>query len=150
MTYPSRIAVTTVDWEVHDAVPDAQGRAVDDGIGQFNNEAAPLHEVQALSCFARLPRGAVIGGAVGRTWGECCELQQLWVQLPYRRGGIGRELMLRFEARARERGCRTFYLDTFSFQAPWFYQGLGYGVHSQIDGFSAGIVKYLMIKRAGE
>jgi GNAT superfamily N-acetyltransferase len=147
MANHSRTATTTVNWEVHDTVPAEPGRVVDDGIGQFNDEAAPLHEVQALSCFARGPEDAVIGGAVGRTWGACCELQQLWVQLPYRRGGIGRELMARFEARARERGCRTFYLETFSFQAPGFYQGLGYGVQSQIEGFSAGIVKYLMVKR---
>lgn len=146
MAHHSR-TVTTVNWEVHDAVPGEPGRVVDDGIGQFNSEAAPLHDVQALSCFARGPEGTVIGGAVGRTWGTCCELQQLWVQAPYRRGGIGRELMVRFEARARQRGCRTFYLETFSFQAPGFYRSLGYGVHSQIDGFSEGIAKYLMIKR---
>jgi GNAT superfamily N-acetyltransferase len=140
----------TVNWEIHDAVPDLAGRVVDHGIGQFNEAAAPLHEVRALSCFAVLPAGAVIGGAVGRTWGACCELQQLWVQASHRRAGIGTGLMMRFEARAQEHGCRTFYLETFSFQAPGFYLGLGYGEHARIEGFPGGMIKHLMIKRVQE
>jgi GNAT superfamily N-acetyltransferase len=59
--------------------------------------------------------GRVVGGAVGRWWGECCELQQLWVEPSYRRRGIGTQLIQAFEARAREHGCSTFYLETFSF-----------------------------------
>lgn len=134
-------------WEIHDTVPDGAGGVVDAGIGIFNDAAAPLHQVVPLSCFARSPAGAVLGGAVGRTWGGCCELQQLWVHEAHRRAGIGRGLMQRFEARAGSRGCHSFYLETFSFQAPGFYRALGYGVHAQIDGFPDGITKYLMFKR---
>ena len=99
-----------------------------------------------LACFARSPAGDVIGGAVGRTWGECCELQQLWVAPEQRQRGIGSRLVRMFEARGRERGCRTFYLYTFSFQAPSFYQALGYRPAHEIRGFPDGIVKYLMMR----
>jgi len=132
--------------EVHDAVPAEAGAVIDNGIDEFNG-AAPLRDVVQLSCFARSPDGTVVGGAIGRTWGECCELRQLWVKEDFRRAGIGMALMARFEARAAQRGCRTFYLDTFSFQAPAFYQSLGYSVALEISGFTAAIVKYTMVKR---
>ncbi len=132
---------------LHDEVPAAEGRLVDSGLGDANEAAAPLHEVRALSAFARLASGAVIGGAVGRTWGECCELQQLWVDPAQRRQGIGARLVREFEQHALARGCRTFYLETFSFQAPSLYRSLGYEVTHELHGFAPGIVKYLMVRR---
>lgn len=133
-------------FSVHDEVPSAAARVVDAGLGAANEAAAPLHEVRVLSCFARLPSGEVVGGAVGRTWGTCCELQQLWVEPARRRAGIGRQLVEQFEGRARERGCKTFYLETFSFQSPGLYRSLGYEVKLELRGFSAGIVKYVMVR----
>ncbi len=59
------ISVTT-----HDDCPPEETAIVDAGLDAYNNAAAPLHEVTPLSCFARLPSGVVIGGAVGRTWGR--------------------------------------------------------------------------------
>ena len=46
----------------------------------------------------------------------------------YRRRGIGSQLIHEFERVAINRGCRTFYLETFSFQAPSLYLSLGYQV----------------------
>jgi len=132
---------------LHDELPAAEAGLVDTGLGDANEAAAPLHEVRALSAFARAPSGAVIGGAVGRTWGECCELQQLWVDPTQRRQGIGARLVREFEQRAQSRGCRTFYLETFSFQAPSLYRSLGYAVGHELHGFAPGIVKYLMVRR---
>lgn len=53
------------------------------------------------------------------------------------------------EARAQARGCSTFYLQTFSFQAPSLYRSLGYEVTLALDGFAPGIVKYTMVRRPG-
>ena len=80
---------------VHDDVPPDDGRLVDEGLGLSNDQAAPLHEVRRLSCFARLSSGTIAGGAVGRTWGECSELQQLWVAPALRRRGAAQRLELR-------------------------------------------------------
>jgi ribosomal protein S18 acetylase RimI-like enzyme len=136
----------TPEYEVHDSAPEDAARVVDTGLGEANKLAAPLEDVRPVSAFARDGTGAVIGGAVGRTWGECCELQQLWVAPEHRQQGVGSELVRRFEARARERGCRTFYLFTFSFQAPSFYRALGYRVAHEIRCYPAGIVQYLMMR----
>jgi GNAT superfamily N-acetyltransferase len=132
----------------HDDVPAQEGAIIDQGLGDANEAAAPLHEVRRLSCFARSAAGEVIGGAVGRSWGECCELQQLWVHPAHRRQGLGAQLVLAFEEAGRVRGCRSFYLETFSFQAPAFYQSLGYTPVCELRGFGHGIVKYVMVKES--
>lgn len=147
-TAGARAPGTAISWEVHDDAPELEAGIVDHGLGEANDAAAPLHEVRRLSCFARLPSGAVVGGAVGRTWGECCELQQLWVDPAHRKRGIGARLVRLFEARAAARGCRTFYLETFSFQAPAFYESLGYRVATEFRGFPHGIAKYVMVRQS--
>lgn len=131
---------------LHNEMPDDAARVVDEGLGAANLAAAPLHEVQALASLAHDAAGRVLGGAIGRTWGQCCELQQLWVDPAHRGQGLGAALVWAFEARAAERGCRVFYLETFSFQAPRLYAALGYEVRSAIEGFGPGLVKYLMVK----
>lgn len=131
---------------VHDDVPSDAARIVDTGVGGFNAAAAPLHDVRPLSCVARDAAGAIVGGAVGRSWGLCCELQQLWVAPSLRRRGIGTRIVRAFEARARARGCRIFYLETFSFQAPALYEALGYEAKLALHGFAPGIVKYTMVR----
>ena len=136
-----------ISFEVHDAPAEADAAVIDAGLGDFNDTAAPLHLVQGLATFAR-DGDVVIGGAVGRTWGTACELQQLWVRPEHRRRGVAHELVARFEARARERGCTSFYLYTFSFQARGFYESQGYHVAHALHGYPLGIAQYLMVKPA--
>ena len=132
---------------VHDAVQAEDARVIDQGLDDSNAAAAPIHDVRALACFARLEGGTVVGGAIGRTWGECCELQRLWVHPTHRRAGLGTRLVRQFEEAAAARGCSIFYLDTFSFQARPFYERLGYEAKLEIRGFAPGIAKYIMVRR---
>jgi GNAT superfamily N-acetyltransferase len=129
-----------------DAPPEASLLAVDAGLESHNQSAAPLGDVRPLASFATDEGGNIVGGAVGRTWGACCELLQLWVA-PERRGsGVGSRLLRDFEQHARGRGCTVFYLTTLSFQAPDFYGRHGYAVLARIDGYPDAITKYLMQK----
>jgi ribosomal protein S18 acetylase RimI-like enzyme len=130
---------------VHDELP-PEATVIDTGLGEANAAAAPLEDVQALACLASDDAGRVIGGAIGRTWGACCELQQLWVEPAHRRRGIAARLVREFELRAEARGARTFYLETFSFQAPGLYRSLGYSERLALHGFAPGIVKYTMVR----
>lgn len=137
--------MTTFPITVHDAPDAAAAGVVDTGMGEANEAAAPLHEVRPLACFARAADGGVVGGAVGRRWGACAELQQLWVRPDLRRQGIGAQLVRAFEARAAQHGCTMVYLETFSFQAPRLYASLGYQMRHTIEGFGHGITKHLMV-----
>ncbi len=133
-------------WQEHDdSVPAELARSVDQGLGDANEVAAPLHEVRPMCCFVNDASGSVIGGAIGRRWGRSCELQQLWVDAAKRRQGLGAQLVRRFESIARRHGCTQVYLETFSFQAPRLYRALGYREIAAIDGFSTGIVRYTML-----
>lgn len=139
MPPPMALAFSTTD-----TPPEGKLLAVDTGLEQHNDAAAPLAEVRQLAAFATDETGTVVGGAVGRTWGQCCELLQLWVAPEHRSHGVGSRLLRDFEAHARTRGCSIFYLTTLSFQAPEFYARHGYAVLAQIAGYPNGIVKYLM------
>ena len=63
--------------------------AVDRGLGEFNEQHEALNDVRALHIIASDESGSTVGGAVGRTWGKCCELQQLWVNPARRHGTVG-------------------------------------------------------------
>jgi GNAT superfamily N-acetyltransferase len=132
---------------VHDAPPPQDAAVIDAGIGAYNAAAAPLHDVQPLSCFAQDAAGQVVGGAVGRRWGTCCELQQLWVHDALRGQGLGARLLHTFEQRAVAHGCTVLYLETFSFQAPQFYTKRGYAVEIARSGYTQGIVKFALAKQ---
>jgi GNAT superfamily N-acetyltransferase len=138
------MAVTGFVFSSFDTPPDAIAQAVDTGLDQYNFSVAPLAEVRPLASAATAADGHLVGGAVGRTWGRCCELLQLWVEPANRTRGVGSHLLQSFEERARGRGCTVFYLTTLSFQAPEFYRRHGYVALAEISGYPNGIVKYLM------
>lgn len=120
---------------------------IDSGIDDHNTDHGSLQGVRALHVLARSTEGAVLGGAVGRTWGRCAELQQLWVADAQRGCGLGTALMRAFEDEAANRACDLLYLESFSFQAPGFYHRLGYADVLRIAGFPDGVVKHYLQKR---
>ena len=62
----------------------------------------------------------------------------LWVADAYRKHGVGSQLMGAAEAAARAEGCHAAYLDTFTFQAPKFYERLGYREFGRLNDFPPG------------
>jgi GNAT superfamily N-acetyltransferase len=133
-------------WEQTDSPEAADIAAVDDGLEASNRAAEDLADVRPLACFARLQTGKLIGGAVARSWGDCCELRQLWVDPAHRRRGIGRRLVEMVEQEARRRDCTLIYLETFSFQAPQLYLSLGFNVACEFRGFPGNVIKHIMRK----
>jgi GNAT superfamily N-acetyltransferase len=131
----------------HDQPDTADALVVDAGLDASNGAA--FDDVRPLACFLRDADGAVLGGAVGRRWGECAELQQLWVRPDLRRQGLGGSLVRAFEQQAAARGCARVYLETFSFQAPRLYHALGYEMRHTIGGYGPGIEKHWMVHELG-
>lgn len=91
-------------------------------------------------------QGKVIGGLLGRSiWGTL-QIQFLAVDEQYKKQGLGKKLILEAERIAITRKCRYISVDTFSFQAPEFYQALGYEIFAIEEDFPLGFSRYYLRK----
>lgn len=61
--------------------------------------------------------------------------------------GIGGALMARAEEEARARGLVGLWLDTYTFQAPAFYAGLGFEEVGRIPDYPPGHARVFLAKR---
>ena len=96
-----------------------------------------LDDERDLAIFVR-EAGTVVAGISGWTWGNCCELQSLWVD-PDRRGrGLATLLMAAAETEAAARGCSQTVHFTYEFQARELYEKSGYELIGRVEGFPTG------------
>lgn len=119
---------------------------VSQGIVLFNVAATGDANYSPLAIFLKDDRGAVLGGALGNLWGGWLNLTYLWVSEPLRGQGHGTRLLEAAEAEAKQFGCTNVFLTTFSFQAPSFYERLGYEVVADIPDYPVGH-NYLVLKK---
>jgi GNAT superfamily N-acetyltransferase len=99
---------------------------LDDRIYEFNAEVTGQFDGRLLAGAIRTAQGEVVAGFSGHTWGAYCELSYVWVHESYRGQDLGSQLVQAAEAEAKLRGCEKVILATHSFQAPGFYERLGY------------------------
>ena len=115
-----------------------QVRFLEDRLYDFNVAATGISDGRALAIFVRGEDGHVRAGLCVHTWGGCCEIRQVWVEESLRGQGLGRTLMEAAETEARQRGCRQILLATHSFQAPGFYQRLGFEILATVADYPEG------------
>lgn len=113
---------------VNDNPADADVRFLEDRITEYNIETTGITDGRILSIFVRDEHQEIIAGLFGWTWGGACEIRDLWVRKDLRKRGYGKALMAAAEREAALRGCILIALDTHSFQAPAFYQRLGFEI----------------------
>jgi len=97
-----------------------------DRIYEFNAQAIDRFDARSLGAALRDKRGEIIAAISGYTWAGYCQITHLWVTAEQRGHGLGRKLLAGAEAEAIRRGCQIIHLSTHSFQAPGFYERLGY------------------------
>jgi GNAT superfamily N-acetyltransferase len=118
---------------VEDAPAESDVEVLPHALEAYNESQWPQHPPwRPLAIFVR-DDAQIIAGLSGETYCGWLFVKYLWVSDGLRGRGIGRELMAQAETRARERGCHSAWLDTFSFQAPGFYEKLGYEEFGQLD-----------------
>ncbi|HTY76644.1 MAG TPA: GNAT family N-acetyltransferase [Candidatus Bathyarchaeia archaeon] len=108
-------------------------RFLDDRLYEYNVEKTGFDNGQWLAFFVRDGEGAIAAGLHGWTWGGVGKVLTLWVRKDLRGHGYGARLLAAAEAEAKARGCDRLTLDTYSFQAPLFYQKKGYEVIDAIE-----------------
>ncbi|MFI1770306.1 GNAT family N-acetyltransferase [Thalassobellus citreus] len=95
-----------------------------------------------IEIIAKNNNGEIIGGLYGRSiWGTL-EIKTFVVKTENRNKGIGRKLIIAAEKEAKNLNCRFISLDTFSFQAPKFYERLGFKKIGTETDFPKGFEKY--------
>lgn len=111
-----------------------------------NNESLGFQYAPEPLVLLLRPEGSqeIIGGLFGSTnWGWL-HVSILAVSPVLRGLGFGGRLMQEAHSRARARGCHSAHLDTFSFQALGFYQGLGYEIFGTLDQFPDDEKRYFL------
>ena len=82
--------------------------------------------------------GTIVAGISGWTWGDCCELQSLWVAPSLRGRGLATRLLAAAEAEAAARGCTQTVHFTYDFQARALYEHNGYELVGRVEDFPSG------------
>ena len=103
-------------------------------VHEFNAKATGYFDAMMLAACVRNDAGEVIAGFDGHAWGGCCVVSHLWVHEHYRGRGLGALLLRSAEADALARGCVQVVLATHSFQAPGFYEHMGYERRYALEG----------------
>ena len=99
--------------------------------------ATGLGDEVELAIFVR-DAGRVVAGISGWTWGDCCELQSLWVEPSLRGQGLATRLIAAAEAEAAGRGCTQTVHFTYDFQAQALYERNGYELVGRVEDFPKG------------
>jgi ribosomal protein S18 acetylase RimI-like enzyme len=119
---------------------------LDERIYEFNMQATGLCDGKPFVGVIKDDSVAIVAAINGHTWGGCCYVAHLWVHESYRRQGLGRALLLATEAEAVRRGCTQVVLWTHSFQAPAFYEQLGYARQATVPNYPNGHAQYVYLK----
>ena len=99
--------------------------------------ALGLGEERELAIFVR-DGDRIVAGISGWTWGDCCELQSLWVDPSLRGRWLGARLVAAAEAEAAARGCTQTIHFTWGFQAQPLYKRAGYELVGRVADFPSG------------
>lgn len=121
-------------------------RQIVDGVRTYNQGVVGHGPPRAIACFLRDDERRIVGGAHGDLWGRALHIAAMWVDEKHRGQGHGSALLTAVEDYAASIGAKLSYLETTSFQARPFYEGLGYSVFGELVGINEGITLFFLRK----
>jgi len=89
----------------------------------------------------------VLGAVVVTFLWNGMEINSLWIDEPIRGQGWGSKLMEAVENEGKKRGCTIAYTNTFTWQAPGFYEKRGYKIYGKLDNFPKGASLTYFVKQ---
>lgn len=91
--------------------------------------------------------GSLLGGAYVYIHPGWAYVDLIWVDESHRGRGLGKKLMEQAEGEAVKRGCHSAYVWTQDFEAPGFYEKLGYHRFVVMEDFIPGHQRIGFMKR---
>lgn len=115
-----------MNFEITDKIKEQDEKIIYQGLLEYNLARIEDKNPRDLGIYLQDETGEKVGGLIGNTHGNWLFVKYLWVREDQRGQKICSALLKQAEETAKERGCRYAFLDTFSFQAPAFYEKHGY------------------------
>jgi ribosomal protein S18 acetylase RimI-like enzyme len=138
----------TIDYEiVYDPHPERSAWGIiGRGLSAFNQQQAGDEGAQRICYVIQAPNHEIVGGVVAAIYWDWLYIDLMWMKEELRGRGYGSRLLVLAEEEARKRGAKHAFLDTFSFQAPGFYEKHGYRVYGELQNFPQSHRRYFMSK----
>ena len=121
--------------------------AVGGGIHQYNIQKGGESLNKDVCFVLYAPDDQIAGGLIGNVHWGWLYINLLFIKEELRGRGYGHQLMTLSEDEARKLGAKNAYLDTFSFQAPGFYEKHGYHAFGVLNDFPSGHQRYYFTKQ---
>jgi len=117
------------------------------GLVKFNRQQAGPLRYSRTVLTVRDGKKRLLGGLILLSYWRESYIELLWLSARARGAGFGSQLIQEAERRARRRGSRLIHLNTYSFQAPGFYEKQGYERYGGMSGSPQGESRHFYVKR---
>ncbi|MFA0412995.1 GNAT family N-acetyltransferase [Vibrio renipiscarius] len=142
--------MTKIEFTMGD-LDDQQQRQLSAGFESHSQaQDAPEYNKQRLSWTVQDEEGNLIAALTADLLWQWLYIDELWVDDRCRGTGMGKQLMAQAEAYAKEQQLSGLWLWTQSWQAPLFYQSLGFEEFTRFDDFPSGHSRIGLRKRVSE
>lgn len=103
--------------------------------GMLAHHASQGHPrvTEVYTIILRGEKNEVLGMAMASFRWKGMRIDTLWVDKSVRNQDWGTKLMQMIEDGGRKRGCTIAYTDTYSWQAPAFYEKIGYKLYGKLN-----------------
>lgn len=100
-----------------------------------------------VGCYLYDASEKMVGGITGHSYWNIMHVDFFWIDESLRGEGQGTILLARMEEMAKKEKCKVIHLETFSFQAPKFYEKNGYTQFGKIENVPVENCDYFFFKK---
>ncbi len=130
----SELQFSTIDGDL----TDRDMEVMVDGMLAYHASKGHPRKVDKYSITIKDEEGKLVGCVMVSFLWNGMEIGTLWVDETKRGQGLGTKLMAMAEDEGKRRGATFAYTNTFTWQAPGFYEKLGYTLYGKLEDFPAG------------
>ena len=135
-----------MELKITDEIKEDDQAVIFEGLLEYNLARIEDKNPQDLGIYLEDESGKKVAGLIGNTHGNWLTVKFLWVSEELRGQNIGSKILRQAEETAKERGCHSVFLDTFSFQAPEFYKKHGYQEVFALEDYPVTGKRYYFVK----